>query len=71
MFNHSFDPLQDLMDLQRAQLEVNTRIVELQTQRHQTLLTQQQIIQAMNKQASALNDLNCRLNALWTSQDQR
>jgi len=53
------------MDLQRAQLEVNTRIVETQMQLHQTLKTQQQLIQAMNNQAHAINELSARVNALW------
>lgn len=58
MFNNNFDPLQDLMELQASQLRLDRELIELQKQLFQSVMTQQEIVQAINNQAKSINSLH-------------
>jgi hypothetical protein len=56
MYNN-FDPYSELVELQQRQLRLDTEMLQLQKQLFQTLVTQQEILTALNNQAVSIRQL--------------
>lgn len=58
LFNHDWDPYLELLKAQAEIAECRGEIITLQKQLHQTLLTQGEIVQALNNQARSIQSLH-------------
>jgi hypothetical protein len=61
MFDPNFDPLQQLLDLQKQILQCGNNITQLAKNNHQRAELQTQMIDQMNKQTEAINNIDAIL----------
>jgi hypothetical protein len=61
MFDPNFDPLQQLLDLQKQLLQCGNNITQLAKNNHQRAELQTQMIDQMNKQTEAINNIDAIL----------
>jgi hypothetical protein len=64
MFNHDFDPLQQLLDLQKQLLQCNNNITQLARNNHQRAELQTQMLEHLNKQTEAINNIDVTITEL-------